>query len=95
MVKVTSLLVKAGSGLRFSFGVRTWTGMEIRHVKGMYRLKLVSSRNNPVFKGSRGKVFQASLLFVGSELEKLPWAEDLKVAHELSIPQENAASWQS
>ena len=48
MVKVTSLLAKAGSGLRFSFGVRAWTGMEIRYVKGMYRLKLVSSR---VFKG--------------------------------------------
>ena len=30
MVKVTSLLAKAGSGLRFSFGVRAWTGMEIR-----------------------------------------------------------------
>ena len=44
-------LLKAGRGLRFSFGVRTWTGMEIRCVKGMYRLKLVSSRNNLVFKG--------------------------------------------
>ena len=51
MVKVTSLLAKAGSGLRFSFGVRAWTEMEIRCVKGMYRLKLVSSRNNSVFKG--------------------------------------------
>ena len=31
------------SGLGFSFGVRAWTEMEIRCVKGMYRLKLVSS----------------------------------------------------
>ena len=51
MVKVMSLLAKAGSGLRFSFGVRAWTGMEIRCVIGMYRLKLVSSRNNSVFNG--------------------------------------------
>ena len=51
MVKVTSLLAKAGSGRRFSFGVRAWTEMEIRCVKGMYRLKLVSSENNSVFKG--------------------------------------------
>ena len=41
VVKVTSLLAKAGSGLRFSFGVRAWTGMEIWYVKGIYRLKLV------------------------------------------------------
>ena len=46
MVKVTSLLAKAGSGLRFSFGVRAWTEMEIRCIKGMHRLKLVSSENN-------------------------------------------------
>ena len=43
MVKVTSLLVKAGNGLGFSFGVRARIEMEIRCVKGMYRLKLVSS----------------------------------------------------
>ena len=53
MVKVTSLIVKAGSGLRFSFGVRAWTEMEIRCVKGMHRLKLVSSENNSGFKGLR------------------------------------------
>ena len=47
----TSLLAKAGSGLRFSFGVTAWTEMEIRCVKGMHRLKLVSSENNSVFKG--------------------------------------------
>ena len=41
--KVASLLVKAGSGLGFSFGVRGWTEMEIWCIKGMYRLKLVSS----------------------------------------------------
>ena len=62
MVKVTSLIVKAGSGLRFSFGVRAWTGMEIQCVKGMYRLKLVSRRNNSVFKGL--KPGSGYLLFV-------------------------------
>ena len=41
MVKVTSLITKAGSGLGFSFGVRAWTEMEIRCIKGMYRLKVV------------------------------------------------------
>ena len=50
MVKVTSLIVRAGSGLRFSFGVRAWTEMEIRCVKGMYRLKLVSCESNSGFK---------------------------------------------
>ena len=43
MVKVTSLLIKAGSGVRFSFGVRAWTEMEIQCVKGMYRLNVVSN----------------------------------------------------
>ena len=43
MVKVTSLLIKGGSGVGFSFGVRAWTEMEIWCVKGMYRLKVVSS----------------------------------------------------
>ena len=28
MVKVTSLLIKAGSGLEFSSGVRAWTEMD-------------------------------------------------------------------
>ena len=51
MVKATSLIVKAGSGLRFSFGVRAWTEMEIRCIKGMYRLKLISCKNNSGFKG--------------------------------------------
>ena len=51
MVKVMSLLVKAGSGLGFSFGVRAWTEMEIWCVEGMYRLKLVSSEKNSGFKG--------------------------------------------
>ena len=36
-----SWLIKARSGLGFSFGVRAWTEVEIRCVKGMYRLKLV------------------------------------------------------
>ena len=44
-------LAKAGSGLRFSFGVKAWTEMEMQCIKGMYRLKLVSSENNTGFKG--------------------------------------------
>ena len=48
MVKVMSLLARAGSGLRFSFGVRAWTKMR---VEGMHRLKLVSSKNTSVVKG--------------------------------------------
>ena len=43
-MKITSLIVKAESGLRFSFGVRAWTEMEVRCVKGMYRLKLEITR---------------------------------------------------
>ena len=48
MVKVMSLLIKAGSGLGFSFGVRAWTEMETRCVKGMYRL---TSEKNEGLKG--------------------------------------------
>ena len=48
MVNVTSLLIKAGSGVGFSFGVRAWTEMEIQCVKGMYRLKVVSSEKSLV-----------------------------------------------
>ena len=51
MVNVTSLLAKAGSGVGFSFGVRAWTEVEIRCVKGMYRLKLISSEKYSGFKG--------------------------------------------
>ena len=51
MVKVTCLLAKAGSGVGLSFGVRALTQMEIRCVKGMLRLKLISSEKNSVFKG--------------------------------------------
>ena len=42
LVKVTNLLIDAKSGLRFSFGVRAQTEMEIWYVKGMYKLKVVS-----------------------------------------------------
>ena len=49
MVMVMSLLAKAGSGLGFSFGVRAWTEMEMRCVKCMYRLKLVSIEKNQVY----------------------------------------------
>ena len=55
MVKVTSLVVKAGSGLRSSFGVRAWTELEIRCVKGMHRLKLVSCEG---FKGLKENCFR-------------------------------------
>ena len=51
MVKVTSLLAKAGSGVGFSFVVRARTEMEIWCVKGMFRLKLISSEKNSGFKG--------------------------------------------
>ena len=44
--KIMSLLAKAGSGLGFSFGVRAWTEMEIRCVKGMYMLILVSGEKD-------------------------------------------------
>ena len=43
LIKVMSLLVKAESGHEFSFGVRAWKEMEIQCVKGMHKLKLVSS----------------------------------------------------
>ena len=56
----SDLLVNAGSGLRLSFGVRALTEMEIRCVKGMYRLKLVSSENNSGFKVARYPVFSRS-----------------------------------
>ena len=51
MVKVTSLLINAGSGPGFSFGVRAWTEMEIWCVNGMFILKVVSSEKNLWFKG--------------------------------------------
>ena len=56
MVNVTSLLAKAESGVGFSFGVKAWTEMEIRCVKGMYRLKLISSENKSGFKGLIARV---------------------------------------
>ena len=43
MIKVMSLHIKTGSGVRFSFGVGASTEMEILCVKHMYRLKVVSS----------------------------------------------------
>ena len=57
MVKVTCLLAKAGSGVGLSFGVRALTQMEIRCVKGMFRLKLISSEINSVFKGLNSSAF--------------------------------------
>ena len=51
MVRVTSLLIKAGSGLGFSLGVRAWTEMEICYVKGMFMLKVVSIKKKLEYKG--------------------------------------------
>ena len=51
MVKVTRLLIKARSGHGCSFGVRAWTEVEIRCVKGMCGLKVVWSEKNLGFKG--------------------------------------------
>ena len=57
LVKVTSLLAKAGSGLGFSLGVGAWTEMEIQWVKGMYGLKLVSSEKIQSLKGHSNSLF--------------------------------------
>ena len=70
MVKVTCLLAKAGSGVGFSFGVRALTRMEIPCVKGMFRLKLISSEKNSVFKGLRVHR-SSSLLLSKVHLHKL------------------------
>ena len=43
VANVTSLIIKAGSGLGLRFGVRAWTEMKIWYVIGMYMLKVVSS----------------------------------------------------
>ena len=43
MVKITSLLIRAESTLRFSFGVSTQTEMNIWCVTGMCMLKVISS----------------------------------------------------
>ena len=66
MVKVTSLIVKVGSGL--SFGVRAWTEKEIRCVKGMYRLKLVSCEN----KGLSQCVYRVHLVVNTPHISGLP-----------------------
>ena len=52
MAKVTSLLINAGSGLGFSFGVRAWTEMEKWSIKGMLMLKVVSSEKLRVERGN-------------------------------------------
>ena len=52
VVKITSVVIRAGSEHRFSFGVRAWTEMEIWYAKGMYMLKVVSSgKKRLTFKG--------------------------------------------
>ena len=64
MVNITSLYVKAASGIGFSFGVRAWTEVEIRCFKGMYRLKLISSEKYSGFKGLR-KITECVFLLNG------------------------------
>ena len=47
MVKVTSLLIKAGSALRLEVHLGSVLESELRqmwHIKGMYKLKVVSSK---------------------------------------------------
>ena len=63
MVNVTCLLAKAGSRVGFSFGVRAWTEVEIWCIKGMYRLKLISSEKYSGFKGLIKSVFIFILSF--------------------------------
>ena len=71
MVKVTCLLAKAGSGVGLSFGVRALTQMEIRCVKGMFRLKLISSGKNSVFKGLTASLIeQVCTLIVYTKMAK-------------------------
>ena len=67
VVKVTSLLLMAGSGLGFSFGVRAWTKMEMWCIKGMHMLKVVASESNLGFRGLLTKLRQG---LIGSILTK-------------------------
>ena len=50
MVKVKSLLIKAGSRHEFSFGVRAWIEMEIWCVKGMWHVYAKSNLKWKKFK---------------------------------------------
>ena len=72
MVNVTCLLAKAESTVGFSFGIRTWTEMEIQCVKGMHRLKLISSENNAEFKGLIHKLSPPQLNPFSSSLYPVP-----------------------
>ena len=66
VVKITSVVIRAGSEHRFSFGVRAWTEMEIWYAKGMYMLKVVSSgKKRLTFKGIYKSFFY--LLFNSSD----------------------------
>ena len=49
MVKVTSLHIKAGRALGFSFGVKAQTEMKIWCVTGMCMLKIVQSEKKVRF----------------------------------------------
>ena len=50
----------AGSGVGFSFGVKAWTEVKIRCVKGMYRLKLISSEKYSGLKGFKVSFFSVT-----------------------------------
>ena len=43
MAKVLSVCIVTASALRFSFGVRARTEINIRYVKGMHMLKVISN----------------------------------------------------
>ena len=58
MVKVTSLLINAGSGPGFNFGVRAWKEMEIWCVKGMLQ------RGHRHFKSGEATANKRSLVHV-------------------------------
>ena len=76
MVKVMCLLAKAGSGVGLSFGVRALTQMEIRCVKGMFRLKLISSEKNSVFKGLIGHILSYQYMYMTGIM--LAWKRQAK-----------------
>ena len=59
MVKVMSLLIKAGTGVGCMFGLRAWTEKDIWCIKGMYRLKVVSSER--VLRVKRNRIFHVKI----------------------------------
>ena len=83
MVKVMSSLINAGSRLWFGFGVRAWTEMKIWCVKGMFMLRVVSSKKNLGFKGFKSLLYSQKVLKLGD------------CAPNFSIKFGNVGSWQN